>query len=32
MALPRLAVIGTEYVVFGRFFATDLDAGARPGW
>ena len=30
MALPWLAVIGTEYVVFGRFFATDLDAGARP--
>jgi arsenical pump membrane protein len=29
MALPWLAVIGTEYVVFRRFFATDLDAGAR---
>ena len=31
MALPWLAVIGTEYVVFGRFFATDLDAGAPGG-
>jgi arsenical pump membrane protein len=30
MALPWLAVIGTEYAVFGRFFAADLDAGARP--
>jgi arsenical pump membrane protein len=30
MALPWLAVIGTEYVVFGRFFAADLDAGAQP--
>ncbi|HTU07008.1 MAG TPA: SLC13 family permease, partial [Trebonia sp.] len=30
MALPWLAVIGTEYVVFRWFFATDLDAGARP--
>jgi arsenical pump membrane protein len=29
MALPWLAVIGTEYVVFSRFFAADLDAGAR---
>jgi arsenical pump membrane protein len=26
MALPWLAVIGTEYVVFRRFFAADLDA------
>jgi arsenical pump membrane protein len=30
MALPWLAVIGTEYAVFRRFFASDLDAGARP--
>ena len=30
MALPWLAVIGTEYVVFGRVFAADLDAGAQP--
>lgn len=29
MALPWLAVIGTEYAVFSRFFAADLDAGAR---
>jgi arsenical pump membrane protein len=28
MALPWLAVIGTEYLVFRRFFAADLDAGA----
>jgi arsenical pump membrane protein len=28
MALPWLAAIGTEYVVFRRFFAQDLDAGA----
>jgi arsenical pump membrane protein len=27
MALPWLAVIGVEYAVFGRFFATDLNAG-----
>jgi arsenical pump membrane protein len=27
MALPWLAVIGTEYVVFRRFFAADLQAG-----
>jgi arsenical pump membrane protein len=31
MALPWLAVIGTEYAVFSRFFATDLEAGARGG-
>lgn len=31
MALPWLAVIGTEYAVFGRFFASDLNAGAQPG-
>ena len=31
MALPWLAVIGTEYAVFRRFFAADLDAGAQPG-
>jgi arsenical pump membrane protein len=30
MALPWLAVIGTEYAVFRRFFACDLDAGAQP--
>ncbi|MFF9510900.1 SLC13 family permease [Streptomyces sp. NPDC014724] len=29
MVLPWLAAIGTEYVVFRRFFATDLDAGAQ---
>ncbi|MGW7005563.1 SLC13 family permease [Streptomyces sp. NPDC054933] len=29
MALPWLAAIGSEYVVFRRFFATDLDAGAQ---
>ncbi|MFD6324549.1 SLC13 family permease [Streptomyces sp. NPDC058442] len=28
MALPWLVAITTEYVVFRRFFATDLDAGA----
>jgi arsenical pump membrane protein len=33
MALPWLAVIGTEYLVLRRFFAADLDAGATglPG-
>jgi arsenical pump membrane protein len=33
MALPWLAVIGVEYVVFGRFFASDLAPGpqARRG-
>jgi arsenical pump membrane protein len=30
MALPWLAVIGTEYAVFGRFFASDLGATPRP--
>jgi arsenical pump membrane protein len=30
MTLPWLAVIGTEYAVFRRFFASDLDAGALP--
>ena len=30
MALPWLAVIGVEYVVFGRFFGTDL-AAAQGG-
>ena len=30
MALPWLAVIGTEYAVFRWFFAADLDAGATP--
>ncbi|MGI5376520.1 SLC13 family permease [Streptomyces sp. CA-251387] len=29
MALPWLAAIAVEYVVFRKFFATDLDAGAR---
>ncbi len=28
MALPWLAAIAAEYLVFRRFFATDLDAGA----
>jgi arsenical pump membrane protein len=31
MALPWLAVIGTEYVVFRRFFAADLDAAGAGG-
>jgi arsenical pump membrane protein len=31
MALPWLAAIAIEYVVFGQFFAADLDAGAQPG-
>ena len=34
MAVPWLAAIGVEYAVFGRFFASDLDAGpgaAGPG-
>lgn len=30
MALPWLAVIATEYAVFSRFFATDLDASTEP--
>src|SRR5580704_2093242 len=30
MALPWLGVIGTEYVVFRRFFAADLAVGGRP--
>jgi arsenical pump membrane protein len=29
MALPWLAVIGVEYAVFGRFFASDLGPGSR---
>lgn len=29
MALPWLAAIGVEYAVMRRFFAVDLDAGAR---
>ncbi|WP_184946886.1 SLC13 family permease [Kitasatospora kifunensis] len=29
MALPWLVAIGVEYVVFRRFFTTDLDAGAQ---
>ena len=37
MALPWLAATGTEYAVFRRFFAADLDTGAQPapaaaGW
>ena len=33
MAVPWLAAIGVEYAVFGRFFASDLNAGGRadPG-
>ncbi len=31
MALPWLAVIGLEYVVFGRFFASDLGPGPALG-
>jgi arsenical pump membrane protein len=31
MALPWLAVIGLEYLVFSRFFAADLNAGSRRG-
>ena len=32
MAVPWLAAIGVEYAVFGRFFASDLNAGdARRG-
>jgi arsenical pump membrane protein len=31
MALPWLAAIGTEYVVFRRFFAADLSAGTEDG-
>jgi arsenical pump membrane protein len=31
MALPWLAVIGTEYAVFSRFFAADLSIRPRPG-
>jgi len=30
MALPWLAVIGTEYAVFTRFFATDLSVRPHP--
>ncbi|WP_456248876.1 ArsB/NhaD family transporter [Longispora urticae] len=30
MALPWLAVIGTEYLVFRRFFAADLGTPAQP--
>ncbi|CAL9676445.1 hypothetical protein SUDANB105_07919 [Streptomyces sp. enrichment culture] len=30
MALPWVAAIAVEYVVFRRFFASDLDAGAQP--
>jgi len=31
MALPWLAVIGIEYAVFSRFFASDLSASPRSG-
>jgi len=31
MAVPWLAAIGVEYAVFGRFFATDLNAGRGTG-
>ncbi len=31
MALPWLAVIGLEYLVFSRFFAADLNASSRRG-
>jgi arsenical pump membrane protein len=31
MALPWLAAIGTEYAVFGRFFAADLSGRGQPG-
>ncbi len=30
MALPWVVAIGVEYLVFRRWFATDLDAGAGP--
>lgn len=30
MALPWLAAIAVEYVIFRRWFASDLDAGAHP--
>jgi len=30
MTVPWLAAIGVEYAVFGRFFAADLNTGARP--
>jgi len=31
MAVPWLAAVGVEYAVFGRFFATDLNAGRGAG-
>ncbi len=33
MGFPWLVAVGTEYVIFRKFFATDLDAGAQapPG-
>jgi arsenical pump membrane protein len=31
MALPWLAIVGLEYAVFSRFFASDLTAGSPPG-
>ena len=31
MAVPWLAAIAVEYAVFGRFFATDLNAGSGGG-
>ena len=30
MAVPWLAAIGVEYAVFGRFFASDLNAATEP--
>jgi arsenical pump membrane protein len=30
MALPTLAVVGVEWIVFSRFFATDLDRPSPP--
>lgn len=30
MAVPWLAAIAVEYVVFGRFFGSDLNTGVRP--
>ena len=30
MAVPWLAAIAVEYVVFSRFFGSDLNTGVRP--
>ncbi|MFF7934344.1 MULTISPECIES: SLC13 family permease [unclassified Streptomyces] len=32
MALPWVAAIGVEYLIFRRFFAADLDAGAQAAF